>query len=158
MPRNDPADTGGLFIGRRPGSAPLKYRGTPERSGSARQRLDGLLAGLVWVLQVVLCLSAWGPQPVAWLWVGSQVNYLTDSVFVGIICAFTGLLLSVMATLALTTRIDGLWRILRRAAGHDQKEGIIGRLWMWTAVVGGSAFGFWFIIINGPGSTMMPGS
>ena len=62
------------------------------------------------------------------------------------------------SVLAVTTRIDGLWRILRRAAGHDQKEGIIGRLWMWTAVVAGGAFGFWFIIINGPGSTMMPGS
>ena len=158
MPRNDPADTGGLFIGRRPGTAPLKYRGTPVRSGSARQRVDALLAMGVWLLQVVLCLSAWGPQPVGWLWIGSQVNYLTGSVFIGIIAAFAGLLLSVMATLAITTRIDGLWRILRRAAGHDQKEGIIGRLWMWTAVVAGGAFAFWFIIINGPGSTMMPGS
>ena len=29
MPRNDPTDTGGLFIGRRPGTGPLKYRAAP---------------------------------------------------------------------------------------------------------------------------------
>ena len=29
MPRNDPTDTGGLFIGRRPGTGPLHYRAAP---------------------------------------------------------------------------------------------------------------------------------
>jgi hypothetical protein len=157
VPRNDPADTGGLFIGRRPGSAPLKYRGTPERHGGARQRVDGTLATLILLLQIVLCLSAWGPQPIGALWVGSQVSFHTDSLFFGIICAFLALLASVFVTLAITTRIDGLWKVLRRAAGHDQKEGVLGRVWMWTAVIAGSAFAFWFIVINGPGSTMLPG-
>ena len=36
VPRNDPTDTGGLFIGRRPGTAPVQYRTPPER-GSARR-------------------------------------------------------------------------------------------------------------------------
>ena len=30
MPRNDPTDTGGLFIGRRPGTAPLRYKADPS--------------------------------------------------------------------------------------------------------------------------------
>ena len=34
MPRNDPTDTGGLFIGRRPGTAPLRYKARPG-SGAA---------------------------------------------------------------------------------------------------------------------------
>ncbi len=158
MPRDDPADTGGLFVGRRPGSAPLKYRATPVRSGGARQGLDALLAALVLVVEVLLCLSAWGPQVVAWLWVGSRINYWTDSVFAGIVAAFFGLLVSVMATLWLTTQLDGLWRVLRRAAGHDQKAGVLGRIWMWTAILAGGAFLFWFVIIQGPGSTLTPGS
>ena len=33
MPRNDPTDTGGLFIGRRPGTAPLRYKADPSRAG-----------------------------------------------------------------------------------------------------------------------------
>ena len=157
MPRNDPTDTGGLFIGRRPGSAPLRYRDTPQRGQNRRQRVDGALAGLVLALQILIVCSCWGPQPIAWLWVGSQVNYLTDSVFLGITVAFAGLLASVMATLWVSVRLDGLWRILRRAAGHDQKEGVLGRIFMWTAVVFGGAFLVWLFLIEGPGSTLMPG-
>jgi hypothetical protein len=156
MPRNDPTDTGGLFIGRRPGTAPLKYRATPEREGTRRQRIDGFLAFLVLCVEFLLALSCWGPQPLAWLWVGSQINYWTGSVFGGITVAFLGLLASVMATLWLAVRVDGLWKILRRAAGHDQKEGLLGRIFMWTAIVMGGAFAFWLIIIQGPGSTLLP--
>ena len=156
MPRNDPTDTGGLFIGRRPGSAPLKYRDQPERGLDRRQRVDGLLANLLFALECLVVFSCWGPQPVAWLWIGSQINYVTDSVFTGIAAAFAGLLVSVMATLWLTVRMDGLWRILRRAAGHDQKEGVLGRIFMWTAIVAGGAFLFWLIIIQGPGSSLVP--
>ena len=62
-----------------------------------------------------------------------------------------------MATLWLTVRMDGLWRILRRAAGYDQREGVLGRIFMWTAVVCGSAFLVWLLLIEGPGSTLVPG-
>jgi hypothetical protein len=154
--RNDPTDTGGLFIGRRPGTAPLKYRDTPQRSGGGRQRLDGFLAGVVFCLLFLLALSCWGPQPVGWLWVGSRVTYWTDSLFLGITVAFFGLLASVMATLWVAVRVDGLWKILRRAAGHDQKEGRLGAIFMWTAIVAGGAFAIWFLLIQGPGSTLMP--
>ncbi|MEA2124288.1 MAG: hypothetical protein QOI80_1070 [Solirubrobacteraceae bacterium] len=157
MPRNDPTDTGGLFIGRRPGSAPLKYRDTPERGKDSRQRIDGLLANLLLVLEILVVLSCWGPQPMGWLWVGSQVSYQVDSLFIGIFVAFLGLLASVMLTLWITVRMDGLWRILRRAAGHDQKEGVLSRIFMWTAIVAGGGFLFWLVIIHGPGSTLAPG-
>jgi hypothetical protein len=156
VPRNDPSDTGGLFIGRRPGSAPLKYRAAPERLGTRRQRFDGFLAFVVLVVLIVLALSCWGPQPLGWLWIGSQISYWTDSLFLGITAAFFGLLASVMATLWVAVRVDGLWAILRRAAGHDQKEGQLGRIFMWTAIVAGGAFAFWFLAIEGPGSTLMP--
>jgi hypothetical protein len=156
MPRNDPTDTGGLFIGRRPGTAPLKYKDAPERAGTRRQRVDGTLANLVLAVEVLLVLSAWGPQPLGWLWIGSQVSYWTDSTMLGIVSAFLGLLASLMSTLWITTRIDGLWRILRRAAGHDQKDGVLGRVWMWTAIFAGGAFLFWFIVIEGPGPALAP--
>ncbi len=46
VPRNDPTDTGGLFIGRRPGTGPLHFRGSPERGGGGRRRADGVLAAV----------------------------------------------------------------------------------------------------------------
>ena len=155
MARNDPTDTGGLFIGRRPGTGPLRYRALPERD-VRRMRLDGVLANFVLLAEIVVCLSMWGAQPVAWLWVGSQVDYLTDSVTAGIGVAFAGMLATLFASLVLAARIDGLWRILRRAAGHDQREGALARIFAVTAVVVGTGFLFWFLIIEGPGPTVAP--
>jgi len=155
MARNDPTDTGGLFIGRRPGTAPLKYRALPERE-KRRMRVDSALANGVLIVEILVVLSVWGPQPLGWLWVASQVAYYSDSLMLGIVSAFLGLLLTLLLTLALAARIDGLWRILRRAAGFDQREGALARIFMVTAVVVGAAFLFWFLIIEGPGPTVAP--
>jgi len=115
VPRNDPTDTGGLFIGRRPGTAPVRYRTPPERGGAGRRLFDALLAAAVLVVEALVVLSAWSPQPVGWMWIGSQVDYVTGSVFLGIIVAFVGLIGSLILTLMLATRLDHVWRLLRRA-------------------------------------------
>jgi hypothetical protein len=156
MPRNDPTDTGGLFIGRRPGTGPIKYRGTPERGGESRRRADATLAAGVLAVEVLLCLTLWGPQPVAWLWVGSQADYHTGSVSLGIAVAFAGMIGTLMLTLALCARLDRAWRILRRAAGHEQREGVLARIFAVTAIVAGVAFLVWFVVLEGPAPTMAP--
>jgi hypothetical protein len=156
MPRNDPTDTGGLFIGRRPGTGPLHYRAPPQRASERRRRADATLAALVLVLETVVCLTLWGPQPVAWLWVGSQVDYQTGSVTLGIATAFAGMVATLMLTLALATRMDRAWRILRRAAGHEQQEGVLPRIFAVTAVVAGIAFLFWFVVVEGPSPSIAP--
>src|SRR5215213_8255207 len=151
MASNDPTDTGGLFIGRRPGTAPLKYRAQPVTAGEGRRNADRFLSGLILLLETLLCLTLWGPQPIAWLWVGSQVDYRTDSVSLGIVVAFAGMLATLMLTLVLAVRLDSIWKIVRRAAGYDQREGALARIFMVTAIVAALAFGFWFLIIQGPG-------
>jgi hypothetical protein len=150
MPRNDPTDTGGLFIGRRPGTGPLRYRGAPERGGPGRRRADSALAAAVLGVEALACLTLWGPQPLAWLWVGSQVDYQTGSVSAGIVAAFAGMVATLMLTLAACSRLDRVWRVLRRAAGHDQQDGALVRIFASTAVVAGLAFAFWFLVIAGP--------
>ena len=98
MPRNDPTDTGGLFIGRRPGTGPVHYRTPPERGDDRRRRADGAARrGRARRSRRSSCLSRWGPQPLGWLWVGSQVDYRTDSVMLGIIVAFLGLVGSMIS-------------------------------------------------------------
>jgi len=153
VPRNDPTDTGGLFIGRRPGTGPLRYRAAVERGGPRRRRMDNILAAAVLVAETLLCLTLWGPQPVAWLWVGSQVDYQSGMVTLGIASAFAGMIASLMLTLVLAARLDHVWRLLRRAAGHDQRTGMLGRIFMVTAIVATFAFGVWFLLIEGPGPT-----
>ena len=156
MPRNDPTDTGGLFIGRRPGTAPVQYRTPPERGSARRRRADAALAAAVLALETLLVLSAWGPQPVGWLWIGSQVDYRTDSVFLGITVAFLGLVGTLIVTLVLATRLDHLWRLLRRAAGHDQRDGALGRIFAVTAVVAAIGFTFWLVVLQGPAPSIAP--
>lgn len=156
MPRNDPTDTGGLFIGRRPGTAPVRYRKPPERGSAGRRRLDALLALALLLAEALVVLSVWGPQPVGWMWVGSQLDYATGSVFLGIVVAFFGLIGSLIVTLMLATRLDHVWRLLRRAAGHEQREGALGRIFVVTAIVAAAGFTVWFLLLEGPGSSIAP--
>jgi hypothetical protein len=156
MARNDPTDTGGLFIGRRPGTAPVRYASDPEMGSPGRRRADRVIAVFVLVVEILVCLTVWGPQPVAWLWVGSQVNYHSNSVSFGIAVAFAGMIATLMLTLVLAVRLDAIWKVVRRAAGYDQREGALPRIFMVTAIVAAIAFGFWFLIIQGPAPSLAP--
>jgi len=149
--RSDPSDTGGLFVGRRPGTAPTRFRTLPERGGALRQRIDSSLAGTLLAAITVLSLLCWGPIPLACLWIGSQVDYLSGSVSFGILIAFVGLLVLLFGVLAILRRLDRAWILVRRAAGHDQRTGALGRIFAATAAICALIFTFWFVVINGPG-------
>ena len=155
--RTDPSDTGGLFVSRRPGTAPVHYRAVPERAGELRQRVDSSLAGLMLTGMFGLSLLCWGPIPLACLWVGSEVAYLTGSVFLGIIAAFAALFPLLFGALVLLGRLDQAWILVRRAAGHDQRSGARSRVFAATAAVCGIVFVFWFVVIHGPGSSVVSG-
>jgi hypothetical protein len=155
--RSDPSDTGGLFVGRRPGTAPVRFRTLPERGGEKRQRVDGSLANLMVVAMTVLSLLCWGPIPIACLWLGSEANYLSGSVGLGILVAFVGLFGLLFGALMILRRLDQAWILVRRAAGHDQRTGVMGRIFGVTAVVCAIVFTIWFVVIHGPGSSVVSG-
>jgi hypothetical protein len=157
MASNDPTDTGGLFIGRRPGTAPVRYRVSAPEESRARRRFDGALSMGLLALEMLLCLSLLGPQPYGWLWVGSQVEYLTGFVTAGISSIMLGNVASLFLTLALAKRVDHAWKLVRRAAGHRQDRGALERIFAISVVIAVVAFGFWFLIIEGPGSSLFPG-
>src|ERR1700761_2729045 len=149
--RSDPSENGGLFVGRRPGTAPIRFRNLPQRAGDLRQRVDSSFAGLLLAAMIFLSLLCWGPIPVACLWLGSEANYLSGSVGLGILVAFIGLFVLLFWALSLLRRLHNTWILVRRAAGHDQRGGVLGRIFGATAVVCGLIFAVWFIVIHGPG-------
>jgi len=155
--RSDPSENGGLFVGRRPGTAPVHFRALPKRGSAMRQRFDDSLAGLLVAAITVISLLCWGPIPLACLWVGSQVNYLSGSVSVGLLFSFVALFALLFGALALMRRLDNAWILVRRAAGHDQRTGVLGRVFAITAVVCALVFTFWFLVIHGPGQTVTSG-
>lgn len=147
--RTDPSDTGGLFVTRRPGTRPVQFRTMPRRGDARRQRLDGLVAAALLAGMVVVNLCFWGPLPLACLWVGGRTQWVTDSVGLGLLVAFTtmigGLLLGLMAL----KRLDYAWILVRRAAGHDQREGVIGKIFMICCMIGVPIFAVWFTFFSG---------
>jgi hypothetical protein len=153
--RSDPSDSGGLFVGRRPGTAPVRFRALPKRGSALRQRLDGSLADILLGAMIFLCLLCWGPIPVACLWIGSHIDYLTGSVSLGILVSFAGLFTFLFGALSLMRRIDSAWILIRRAAGHDQRQGALGRVFAVTAIVCAGAFMLWFLVIHGPGTGLV---
>jgi hypothetical protein len=156
--RSDPSDNGGLFAGRRPGTAPVRFRVLPKLAGSRRRHLDNTLANVMLATITLLSLLCWGPIPVACLWVGSQINYLTGSVSIGILASFVALFVLLFGTLMILRRLDNAWILVRRAAGHDQRGGILGRVFGITATICATGFSVWFLIIHGPGSSVFSGN
>src|SRR3954447_1306818 len=156
MPLNDPTDTGGLFIGRRPGTRPFRYPETPVMGSPKRRQADEWLARGILVAEVLLLLTLWGPQPAGWLWVGGHVMGWTNNIEAAISVAFLGMLATLFFTLVLVKRLDHAWRIVRRAAGHRQTEGIVERVFVVSAGIAALVFSFWFLVIAGPGPQIAP--
>jgi hypothetical protein len=155
--RTDPAETGGLFIGRRPGTGPVHFRAPPAAGSPLRKRIDGWLAGVLTAAITALSLFCWGPIPLACLWIGSEVDYLSGSVFLGIVLAFLALFPMLFGALLLLRRLDAAWVLVRRAAGHDQRTGVMTRIFGATAFLCAVGFTVWFVVIHGPGSMITPG-
>ena len=157
MASNDPTDTGGLFVGRRPGTRPARFRDV-EPSSERRRRYDDWLARGLLAVELVLCLSLFGPQPLGWLWIGSQVDYLTGYVTAGISVVMLGCLASLMLTMAAAKRVDHAWKLVRRAAGHRQDRGALERIFAMSVGIALVLFAVWFFVIQGPGPSLAPSS
>ena len=135
----------------------MRYREV-QPSSERRKQADGLLAHGLLAIELVLCLSLFGPQPLAWLWVGSQVQYLTGYVTAGIGTILIGCLASLMLTMALGKRVDHAWKLVRRAAGHRQERGALERIFAASVGVALVVFAIWFFVIQGPGPSLAPAS
>jgi hypothetical protein len=155
--RTDPTDNGGLFVGRRPGTAPTKYRALPQRGTPARQRSDRMLGHVLLGLEVLISLLFWGPIPAGSLWLAARVQYWTGNVGLAILVAFAAMIAVLMGGLMVLKRVDRAWILVRRAAGIDQRQGAMGRVFAVTAVICASVFAVWFLLINGPGSSSFSG-
>ena len=155
--RTDPTDNGGLFIGRRPGTAPVRYRITPVRRLGLRRTFDRALAGSLVAVMLLVSLAFWGPIPAAWLWVGGQVNHVTGSGGLAIVASSLGILATLLGALMLLKQLDEFWILVRRAAGHDQRRGTIGPVFAVATVVGVTLFVLWFLFLAGPGPEVVGG-
>ena len=68
------------------------------------------------------------------------------------------LLAALFLGLSAMKRLDQAWILVRRAAGHDQREGVIGRIFAVSAGIGVVLFTVWLLIFAGLGPTIAPGN
>jgi uncharacterized membrane protein len=135
----------------------VKYRSLPQRGSDRRRHVDTWLAGALMALMIFVCLLFFGPVPVAWLWIASRVQYALDTVSVAIFVAFLGMLMTLLGGLRILRRLDLTWILVRRAAGYDQREGIMTRVFAYTAAAAAIIFSAWLLLFAGLGPTLAPG-
>lgn len=154
---SDPIDNGGLFIGRSSAAIGVPVR-MPAGAGTTilTRAFDHVLAFAILLVEVVLVASVWVLQPVGWLWIASQLSYLAGSVALGLLAGFTGMLVSLWLSLVVLTRLDHAWVLTRRAAGCQQREGCLERLFVAATILVVPAFLVWLFVIEGPGSLIFP--
>ena len=156
MARNDPTDNGGLFIGRRPGTAPTRYQRKPPAGSEPRRRVDSALATAILIAETLVLATLWAPQPAGWLWIGGHLVHATGSTAFGIVVALLGTLLTSLLTIKLAMVLDRGWRLTRRAGGYAQKDGALERIFVLSMVVAGTVFFVWFHIVHGTGTEFAP--
>jgi hypothetical protein len=145
--RTDPTDNGGLFIGRRPGTAPVRYGRLPRRGSARRVAFDAVVSAVLLAVMALLVAAMWGPLPIAAMWIASQVAASNAGLWIAV--AFVLVLTFVFGALVVLRRLDGVWILVRRAAGVDQRQGVLGRLFLITTLVVVPAFTVWFLLLGG---------
>jgi hypothetical protein len=111
-------------------------------------------SGLVVVLELVLCLSIFGPQPLGWLWVGSQVE-ASASLSSGLAVAFVGSVCTIVATVWAGKRLERVWVALHPDSGEG-RVGLFERIFVIATLLAVVGFVLWFLVFAGPGPTIAP--
>lgn len=108
-----------------------------------------LASGVVALAELLVCLSIFGPQPLGWLWVGSQVDFATDSLSSGLAVAFVGTAMTIIISVWIGKRLERLWLRLRPDAGDG--PGLFETAFVISTVLALIGFAFWFFVFAGPG-------
>lgn len=145
--RTDPTDNGGLFIGRRPGTQPVRYGRLPQRGSRRRTVIDAVLSAAILVGMVILTAAVWGPLPVGAMWISSQVA--SHNVGLWVLLAFALSVAGIFLALRGLRILDLVWILVRRAAGVDQRTGVLSRVFLATTIVVLPVFAYWLIFIGG---------
>jgi hypothetical protein len=103
--------------------------------------------------QVGANLALWVPLPLAVLWIGSQLEYHTGSLFLGVVAAFALLYGGIRAGMQLVRRIDMAWLA---ASSTEWRESALTYIATTCALVGGGGFGVWLVVIGGMQSSLFP--
>jgi hypothetical protein len=95
-------------------------------------------------------LGLWVGVPLAWLWIGSQVQAATDSLPAALGAAFAGVLLTVLAAIPLLSALSNRYRRRRLDRGLDDTGHLaLEAVLVLSAGLALVAFTAWFFLLSG---------
>ena len=102
-------------------------------------------------------LVLWVGVPVAWLYIGSQVQAKTNSVGAALGAMFAGVLVSILLIVPLLGWLNAKHADLREARGLESHgNAALEAVMTVSAVIAVVGFGVWFFLIEGPGPSLAP--
>jgi hypothetical protein len=101
-------------------------------------------------------LVLWIGVPAAWLWIGSQVQAQTESLGISLGVTFLGAAASIAGMVFVLGWLNRVYTDMRQSHGLDPGPNPLEAVLVVTAVIAVALFGFWFLILAGPGPMFSP--
>jgi uncharacterized membrane protein YbhN (UPF0104 family) len=115
-----------------------------------RRLLFSANSALLVVLMFTGAVTLWLGVPLAWLWIGSQLQAETGSVGTALAAMMTGMIASVVALTWSLGRLNRRHVELQELRGRAEAEvGVLERVLVLSAAVAVIAFGTWFLAFSG---------
>jgi hypothetical protein len=110
----------------------------------------GAGAVLVVMIMVVGSFGLWVGTPLAWLWIGSQIQGSTDSIGAALGATFPGAVLTIVVLASLLAKLSDVYRANRRARGlEDPGNLVLEGVLVVSAGITLAAFVIWFLFFAG---------
>jgi hypothetical protein len=112
--------------------------------------MTGAGAVLVVAIMVIGSIVLWAGTPLAWLWIGSQIQGATQSIGAALAVAFVGVIATILVLASLLARLSDLYRANRVARGHgDPGHVVLEGVLVVSAGISLTAFTIWFFLFAG---------
>jgi hypothetical protein len=110
----------------------------------------GIAGGLVVLIMFLGSIGLWVGTPLAWLWIGSQVEGATDSLGTALGAMAIGVLVTVTMMAALLAKLSETYRANRLARGmEDPGHVVLEGVLVVSATVTLVVFALWFFFFAG---------
>ena len=115
-----------------------------------RMLMTGAGAALVVAIMVIGSIILWAGTPLAWLWIGAQIQGATQSLGAALAAAFAGVIVSILLLASVLARLSDLYRANRVARGLDDPGHVVlESVLVVSAGLSLAAFTIWFFLFAG---------
>ena len=112
--------------------------------------MTGAGAVLVLAIMVIGSIVLWAGTPLAWLWIGAQIQGATQSLGTALAAAFAGVIVSILVLASLLARLSDLYRANCVARGlEDPGHVVLEGVLVVSAGISLAAFTVWFFLFAG---------